>query len=76
MENSIADYLTKLDEADAQAASQRETVQLKSKLAWLEKRLIELQQIKAICILGLEVTISANLEKHLFCAFCGKSAMI
>lgn len=33
MENSIADYLTKLDEADAQAASQRETVQLKSKLA-------------------------------------------
>jgi len=46
MEDTIADYLTKLDEADTQAASQRETVQLKSKLAWLEKRLIELQQIK------------------------------
>ena len=46
MEDTIADYLTKLDEADAEATSARETVQLKSKLAWLEKRLIELQQIK------------------------------
>jgi len=46
MEDTIADYLTKLDEADAEATSERETVQLKSKLEWLEKRLIELQQIK------------------------------
>jgi len=29
-----------------EATSERETVQLQSKLAWLEKRLIELQQIK------------------------------
>ena len=29
----------------------------------------------AICILGLEVTTSAILEKHLFCANCDRSAM-
>jgi len=46
MEDTSADYLIKLDEADAEATSERETVQLKGKFAWLEKRLIELQQIK------------------------------
>ncbi len=31
--------------------------------------------LMAICILGLEITISVNLEKHLFCAKLGRSAM-
>jgi transposase len=46
IEKNITEYLEKLDDSDAQASSEKATLRIQDKLAWLEKRLIELQQIK------------------------------
>lgn len=57
IESSISEYLSKLDSADANDKSDKDTALMKDKLAWLQNRLSELQEI--------ETKVNAHPDKQL-----------